>query len=139
MQRLNRAPGGGPPGRAPGPFASGSGQLRVLNALLPYIWPSDRPDLKATVVLSLALMLAAKLVTVAMPFTFKWATDALVTAAGGNVPADQTLAWLIGAPVAATLLYGLTRVAMSLLVQVREGMFAKVALYAVRKLAITTF
>ena len=37
------------------------------------------------------------------------------------------------------LLYGLTRVAMSLLVQVREGMFAKVALYAVRKLALNTF
>ena len=37
------------------------------------------------------------------------------------------------------LLYGLTRVAMSLLVQVREGMFAKVAMHAVRKLALTTF
>ena len=46
----------------------------------------DRPDLQATVVLSLVLMLVAKLVTVAMPFTFKWATDALVAAAGGNVP-----------------------------------------------------
>ena len=36
-------------------------------------------------------MLAAKLVTVAMPFTFKWATDALVAAAGGTVPPAQTL------------------------------------------------
>ena len=39
----------------------------------------------------------------------------------------------------ATLLYGLTRIAMTLLVQVREGMFAKVAMHAVRKLALTTF
>jgi ATP-binding cassette subfamily B protein len=95
--------------------------------------------LQATVAISLVLMLVAKLVTVAMPFTFKWATDALVAAAGGTMPADQTVKWLVGAPVLAILLYGLSRVAMSLLVQAREGMFAKVALHAVRKLALTTF
>jgi ATP-binding cassette, subfamily B, heavy metal transporter len=139
MQRLNRAAGRGVPGRKPWRLGRGSDQLRVLRALAPYVWPSDRPDLQATVVLSLALMLAAKLVTVAMPFTFKWATDALVAAAGGTVPPEQTLKWLVGAPVLATLLYGLTRVAMSLLVQVREGLFAKVAMHAVRKLALTTF
>ncbi len=61
-------------------------QLRVLKGLGPYVWPSDRPDLQATVVLSLVLMLVAKLVTVAMPFTFKWATDALVAASGGKLP-----------------------------------------------------
>src|SRR5262249_46591627 len=114
-------------------------QLRVARGLAPYVWPSDRPDLQATVVVSLGLMLLAKLVTVAMPFTFKWATDALVAAAGGAVPAGQSVKWLVGAPVLATLLYGLSRVTMSLLVQAREGMFAKVALHAVRKLALTTF
>ena len=74
-----------------------------------------------------------------MPFTFKWATDALVAAAGGPVPASQTCPGCIGAPVLAMLFYGLTRIAMTLLVQVREGMFAKVAMHAVRKLALTTF
>ena len=98
--------------------------------------PTGR-TLQITVVLSLALMLAAKLVTVAMPFTFKWATDALVAAAGGKLPDAATLTWLIGAPVLAILIYGATRIAMSLLVQVREGMFAKVAMHAVRKLALT--
>jgi ATP-binding cassette subfamily B protein len=74
-----------------------------------------------------------------MPFTFKWATDALVEASGGSVPEGTALPWLIGAPVAAILIYGAVRVAMALLVQVREGMFAKVALHAVRKLALGTF
>ena len=111
----------------------------MLKGLAPYVWPSDRPDLQATVVLSLLLMLAAKLVTVAMPFTFKWATDALVAASGGNLPAGASLAWLAGAPVLAIVLYGAVRIAMSLLVQVREGMFAKVAMHAVRKLALRTF
>ncbi len=44
-----------------------------------------------------------------------------------------------GAPVLAIVLYGAIRIAMSLLVQVREGMFAKVAMHAVRKLALRTF
>ena len=89
--------------------------------------------------LSLALMLVAKLVTVAMPFTFKWATDALVAAAGGKLADGALVAVLIGAPVLAIMVYGATRIAMSLLVQVREGMFAKVAMHAVRKLALNTF
>ena len=120
-----------------------SEHARALKGLGPYIWPADRPDLKAAVALSLALMLVAKLVTVSMPFTFKWATDALVAAhslnVGGNVPTGTTLPWLIGAPVAAIILYGAVRIAMSLLVQVREGMFAKVAMHAVRKLALSAF
>src|SRR5204863_10142949 len=109
MQRFHGAAAGGVLQRIGERLKPSSSQLRVLRALAPYVWPSDRPDLQATVVVSLALMLAAKLVTVAMPFTFKWATDALVAAAGGAVPPSQPLAWLIGAPVLAPLLYGLTR------------------------------
>ncbi len=113
--------------------------LEVVRGLYPYVWPKDRPDLRRTVMLSLGLMLAAKVVTVAMPFTFKWATDALVAAAGGTLPAGQAVGWLIGAPVAATMLYGLVRIAMTSLVQFREGLFAKVAMHAVRNLALSTF
>jgi ATP-binding cassette, subfamily B, heavy metal transporter len=140
MQRLTPAAksGGGVSGII-SRLRPSSEQLRVLKGLAPYVWPSDRPDLQRTVVVSLLLMLAAKLVTVAMPFTYKWATDALVAAAGGSVPASDALPWLLGAPVAAIVLYGLTRITMTLLVQVREGMFAKVAMHAVRRLALTTF
>src|SRR4029453_4771229 len=117
----------------------GAAQWRILRSLVPYVWPADRPDLQATVLISLLLMLLAKIVTVTMPFAFKWAPDALVALAGGSLPPGQTWAWLAGAPRVATLLYGLTRIAMTLLVQLREGMFAKVALHAVRKLARQTF
>src|SRR3954451_10948194 len=112
MQRFHGAAEGSVLQRIAKRLVPSSSQLRVARGLAPYVWPSDRPDLQATVILSLGLMLVAKLVTVAMPFTFKWATDALVAAAGGTVPADQTLKWLVGAPVLATLLYGLTRIAM---------------------------
>jgi len=114
-------------------------QSRVLRALWPYMWPKERPDLRRTVMLSLGLILIAKLITVCVPFTLKWATDALVAATGGKVPAAETVGWLIGAPVLASIVYGASRILMTLLVQGREGMFAKVAMYAVRKLAMSTF
>ena len=58
--------------------------LTTIIHLWPYIWPSDRRDLKLRVIGSLVLLLAAKLATIAVPFTFKWATDAL--AGHGTAP-----------------------------------------------------
>jgi ATP-binding cassette, subfamily B, heavy metal transporter len=114
-------------------------QKKVIRGLYPHVWPKDRPDLQRTVLISLGLMLIAKIVTVLMPYTFKWATDALVNASGGRLAPGQTVTWLIAAPVMATIFYGVTRIAMTLLVQAREGLFAKVAMHAVRKLALSTF
>ncbi len=111
----------------------------MLRALWPYVWPHDRPDLRRTVLWSLVLIVIAKLVTVTVPYTLKWVTDALVAATGGNVPSSETVPWLVGAPILAAVVYGMSRIAMTLLVQVREGMFAKVAMHAVRKLALSTF
>src|SRR3569623_902573 len=50
--------------------------IGTLVHLWPYIWPSDRADLKMRVVWSVVLLLAAKLTTLVVPFTFKWTTDA---------------------------------------------------------------
>ena len=72
--------------------------------------------------LSLVLMLVAKVVTVLMPYTFKWATDALVAASSGQLASGAAVPWLIGAPVLATLLYGAARIAMTTLAQVRGRM-----------------
>ena len=114
-------------------------QDRVLRGLWPHVWPHDRPDLKRTVMWSLGLILIAKVVTVMVPYTLKWATDALVAAGGGKVLENESVGWLIGAPVLASIFYGASRILMTLLVQTREGMFAKVAMHAVRKLALNTF
>ncbi len=128
----------GPPGRA-ARFTLSPEQMRLFRALWPYVWPQDRPDLRRTVLLSLVLIVIAKVVTVSVPYTLKWATDALVEASGGAVPKSELMPWLVGAPVLASLVYGASRIIMTLLVQVREGMFAKVAMHAVRKLALSTF
>ncbi|MTW15740.1 ATP-binding cassette domain-containing protein [Rhodoplanes serenus] len=118
--------------------ADGGRLFKTLLALWPYIWPAERADLKGRVMLALVLLLGAKLATVLMPFTFKWATDAL-TAAGTTGVDATTLAWMASAPIALTIAYGGSRILMAVLTQLRDGLFAKVAMHAVRRLAILTF
>src|SRR4029079_2860957 len=113
--------------------------LTTLIHLWPYIWPSDRRDLKRRVIGSVVLLLAAKLATMAVPFTFKWATDALAGHGTAPVAASNWLLWAIAAPIAMTIAYGGMRILMALLTQMRDGLFAKVAMNAVRRLAILTF
>ena len=113
--------------------------LTTLVNLWPYIWPSDRRDLKQRVVSSLVLLLAAKLATIAVPFTFKWATDALAGKGTAPIAAADWLFWAIAAPIAMTIAYGGMRILMAALTQLRDGLFAKVAMHAVRRLAYRTF
>ena len=113
--------------------------LSTIVHLWPYIWPSDRRDLKLRVLGAMVLLLAAKLATIATPFTFKWATDALAGHGTAPVLASEWLVWAVSAPVAMTFAYGGMRILMAALTQVRDGIFAKVAMHAVRRIAYRTF
>jgi ATP-binding cassette subfamily B protein len=113
--------------------------IGTLVHLWPYIWPGDRADLKMRVVWSFALLLVAKLATLSVPFTFKWAIDALTGADTAPVQSSNWALWLIASPLLMTLSYGAVRVLMAVLTQWRDGIFAKVAMHAVRKLAYLTF
>jgi ATP-binding cassette subfamily B protein len=113
--------------------------IRTLMHLWPYIWPSDRADLKMRVVWSMVLLLLAKLATLAVPFTFKWAIDALTGANTAPVQSSNWQLWVIASPLIMTLSYGGLRVLMAVLTQWRDGIFARVAMHAVRKLAYRTF
>ena len=73
--------------------------IGTLGHLWPYIWPSDRADLKTRVVWSVVLLLIAKLATLSVPFTFKWATDALTGANTAPVQASNWTMWLIASPL----------------------------------------
>ena len=142
---MNPRPESATPSRpsATHPSVGSGGLFRTLLNLWPYIWPSERADLKWRVVIAVVLLVLAKLATITVPFTFKWATDAL---AGQSPPAgegtslfDHWLTWAIAAPVAMTIAYGGMRVLMAVLTQLRDGVFARVAMNAVRRLAILTF
>ena len=113
--------------------------LRTLIHLWPYIWPSDRRDLKLRVVGATVLLILAKLATIAVPFTFKWATDALAGQGSAPIAASDWLVWVIAAPIAMTIAYAGMRIVMAALTQLRDGVFAKVSMHAVRRLAYLTF
>jgi ATP-binding cassette subfamily B protein len=113
--------------------------IGTLAHLWPYIWPGDRVDLKMRVVWSMVLLLVAKLATLSVPFTFKWATDALTGADTAPVQPSNWHFWLIASPLIMTASYGLMRILMAVLTQWRDGIFARVAMHAVRKLAYITF
>ncbi|HEY1735318.1 MAG TPA: ABC transporter ATP-binding protein/permease [Methylovirgula sp.] len=101
--------------------------------LWPYIWPSGRRDLQIRVFATFVLMLIAKLVTVAVPYSFKWATDALTRHSGHVI--DGVLFGALGL----TILYGVMRVTMALFTQARDAIFADVGMHAVRRLAKDVF
>jgi len=115
----------------------------TLFSTLVHLWaysgPSDRRDLKFRVVIAMVLLLLAKLATIAVPFTFKWATDALAGQGSAPVAASSWLTWVLAAPIVMTIAYGGMRVVMAGITQLRDGLFAKVAMHAVRRLAIITF
>ncbi|WP_136626471.1 ABCB family ABC transporter ATP-binding protein/permease [Bradyrhizobium macuxiense] len=111
----------------------------TLVHLWPYIWPGDRSDLKMRVVWSVVLLLFAKLATLSVPFTFKWAVDALNGAGSAPVASSNWMLWLIASPLLMTISYGAVRIIMAVLTQWRDGIFARVAMHAVRRLAYITF
>src|SRR5260370_11940853 len=139
MAHTDAAPGAGaelPPSNKPMEQAT---LIGTLVHLWPYIWPGDRVDLKMRVVWSMVLLLVAKLATLSVPFTFKWAIDALTGADTAPVQSSNWTMWLIASPLIMTLSYGAVRVLMAVLTQWRDGIFAKVALHPGRQPAHRTF
>src|SRR5580658_7156793 len=103
-------------------------ELKAVRGLFPYLWPREW-DLRGRVLLSLAFLVAAKLVSVYVPLLYKGAVDALS-------PGRSTA---IVVPAALIVFYGLGRVGAQLFAEVRDAVFAKVGQRAVRRVALATF
>lgn len=113
--------------------------LSSLRDLWPHMWPHGYPDLQRRVYYSFALLLLGKFATILMPFAFKYATDALVSASENKPLPNEAIFTVVAAPVALVAIYALSRIAIALLTQLRDGIFAKVAMHSVRTLALKTF
>ena len=113
------------------------GSFATLGAVLPYLWPQSRGDLKRRVVAALVMLVLSKVITVWAPFAFKHATDLLT--AGAKDPAAVLAITALAGPAALITAYGLGRIGMVVFAQLRDALFAKVGQHAVRELAILTF
>ncbi|XP_065124074.1 iron-sulfur clusters transporter ABCB7, mitochondrial [Paramisgurnus dabryanus] len=112
---------------------------KILKAMFTYVWPKDRPDLRARVVISLCLLAGAKMTNVTVPFMFKYAVDSLNQMSGHmlnlsdapNTVATMATAILIG--------YGLSRAGAALFNELRNAVFGKVAQSSIRRIAKNVF
>lgn len=99
----------------------------TLKTLAPYLWPRGRGDLKRRVVLSLLALVAAKVISINVPFLLKGAVDAL------NAPTAVLL------PVGFIVAYGFARFASDAFGELRDVLFVRVGQGAMRVLALNTF
>ncbi|PKQ11725.1 MAG: metal ABC transporter permease [Alphaproteobacteria bacterium HGW-Alphaproteobacteria-1] len=117
----------------PHPSETAASGWRTIRRVAPYLWPEGQGWVKRRVVLSLVLLVAAKLVSVITPFFYKGAVDAL---AGEG----QDAAWMLGAgAIGLTVAYGMARLMNVGFQQLRDAVFAKVGQRALRRLALRTF
>jgi len=107
----------------------------TLKNLWPYMWPSDRPDLKMRVLWATLFLLLSKFVLISVPYFFKWATDAL----NGQPDVVAWLPAMIATPVMLVIAYNAVRIVQWGFNQLRDALFARVGQHAVRQLAFKTF
>lgn len=106
---------------------------QTITRVIPYLWPQDKPWVKRRVVISLSMLLMAKIVSVSTPFLYKQAVDALA----GDAPDAATLLGL--SAVGLTVAYGLARLMTVGFQELRDAVFVRVGQRALRQLALETF
>ncbi len=107
--------------------------ITTLRRVAPYLWPADQAWIKRRVVLSLTALVIAKIVSVATPFFYKAAVDAL-----SGVARDDSMLFVLGA-VGLTVAYGIARLGTVGFNELRDAIFVRVGQRALRKLALETF
>src|SRR5215469_2022940 len=107
----------------------GGGQWAAVRTLLPLLWPKGETAMRVRVVMALSCLLIAKLANLLVPMLFKLLVDAL----------SPKVAVAIALPLGLLLAYGLARVMTQVFSELRDGIFARVAQRAIRKVALQTF
>jgi ATP-binding cassette subfamily B protein len=109
------------------------GALATISRVLPYLWPEEQAWVKRRVVFALVALVVARLVSVATPFLYKAAVDALAGEHRGD-------GWLLAfGAVGLTVAYGLARLGATAFSELRDAVFVRVGQRALRQLALETF
>ncbi|MEH6444278.1 MAG: ABC transporter ATP-binding protein/permease [Oceanospirillaceae bacterium] len=118
---------------------------QIIQRVLPYFWPKDNRSAKVRVVLSMSVLMLAKVIAVATPFFYKSAVDALAvsnplaTSVITSAAPEQDTTWmLLLGTVGLTVAYGLSRLMNVLFQQLRDVIFASVGQGALRTLSLET-
>lgn len=107
--------------------------------MLSYVWPKDRPDLRARVAISLGLLAGAKLTNVIVPFMFKYAVDELNQMSGHMLNLSDAPSTVATMATAVLIGYGASRACAALFNELRNTVFSKVAQSSIRRIAKNVF
>lgn len=100
----------------------------TIKSLLPHLWPVNRPDLKARVVLSMSCLVLGKVINTCVPFLYKKIIDGF---------SHETA--LLAIPVFTIIAYGVARSLSQIFGEMRDQIFSKVSQHAQRKVGLQTF
>ena len=121
---------------SPKTVSADSGEtFKTLRNLWPYMWPSERPDLRMRVVWATFYLVISKIVLILVPYFFKWVTNAL----NGQLSAPDYIPLILTGAVMLVLAYNAAKIIQAGLNQLRDALFASVGQYAVRQLAYKAF
>ncbi|XP_053329978.1 iron-sulfur clusters transporter ABCB7, mitochondrial [Spea bombifrons] len=112
---------------------------KILKAMFSYVWPKDRPDLRARVALSLGLLASAKTMNILVPFMFKYAVDDLNQVSGNVLNLSDAPTTVATIATAMLIGYGASRAGSALFNELRNAVFGKVAQSSIRRIAKNVF
>ncbi|KAM7000641.1 iron-sulfur clusters transporter ABCB7, mitochondrial [Tautogolabrus adspersus] len=112
---------------------------QILSAMLSYVWPKDRPDLRARVAVSLGLLAGAKITNVTVPFMFKYAVDELNQMSGHMLNLNDAPSTVATMATAVLIGYGASRACSAFFNELRNTVFGKVAQSSIRRIAKNVF
>ncbi|XP_058075257.1 ABC transporter B family member 25, mitochondrial-like isoform X2 [Magnolia sinica] len=119
--------------------------MKILQTLAKYLWLKDNLEFRLRVMMALGLLVGAKVLNVQVPFLFKLAIDWLSTVTGSAntlasfTAANSTLLALFVSPAAVLVGYGIARAGASACNELRNAVFSKVALRAIRTVSRKVF
>uniref|UniRef100_A0A8C7SWB0 Iron-sulfur clusters transporter ABCB7, mitochondrial n=1 Tax=Oncorhynchus mykiss TaxID=8022 RepID=A0A8C7SWB0_ONCMY len=111
----------------------------ILSNMLSYVWPKDRPDLRARVAIALGLLAGAKMTNVMVPFMFKYAVDELNGLSGHMLNLSDAPSTVATVATAVLIGYGVSRAGSALFNELRNAVFGKVAQSSIRRIAKNVF
>ncbi|XP_029297989.1 iron-sulfur clusters transporter ABCB7, mitochondrial [Cottoperca gobio] len=112
---------------------------QILSAMLSYVWPKNRPDLRARVAISLGLLAGAKMTNVTVPFMFKYAVDELNQMSGHMLNLNDAPSTVATMATAMLIGYGASRACAAFFNELRNTVFGKVAQNSIRRIAKNVF
>ncbi|KAK5864949.1 hypothetical protein PBY51_016149 [Eleginops maclovinus] len=112
---------------------------KILSAMMSYVWPKNRPDLRARVAISLGLLAGAKMTNVTVPFMFKYAVDELNQMSGHMLNLNDAPSTVATMATAMLIGYGASRAGAAFFNELRNTVFGKVAQNSIRRIAKNVF